>query len=101
MAGIEWSSPEFYQTTIPASVFDGKSTGSKREARGTHLGDYRGSRNGRRPRTTEAGGRRRFCMFGEGYRVNQSTRERKRERGNLVGDSGNSARALIRRRDRE
>jgi len=37
MAGIEWSSPEFYQNTIPASVFDGKSTGSKGEARGTHL----------------------------------------------------------------
>jgi hypothetical protein len=27
MAGIEWSSLEFYQNTISASVFDGKSTG--------------------------------------------------------------------------
>ena len=36
-AGVEQSSPEFYQTTVLASVFDGKSTGSKRETRGTHL----------------------------------------------------------------
>ena len=85
MAGKWEGSPEFGEKTLGSSVFDGKSSGSKRDPTRTHLGGYRSSGRPRERRATQTAGGGVCCKFGDRYWLNQNTRERKRELGDLVG----------------
>jgi len=51
MAGKEQSLPELVETALGSSVFDGKSSGSKKGPSRTHLGGYRSSGRSQERRT--------------------------------------------------
>jgi len=76
MAGKEQSSPELVEKALGSSVFDGKSSGSKRGPLRTHLGGYRSSGRSQERRATQTADGSFPEHFGDLRRVTQSMNSR-------------------------